>query len=339
MLLTVRCYDIAYSLLMTGQVRRTEELCRDMLREFPSNLDFLFVLGSALVSQKEYKKGIQVFKRFLYIRKKENKNPKYTHLIIDTLNFEHKAFGNISDCYFELGNLEKARACTEKAIRLRPDLPVYKASRSRILLEEGKIAEARQVLSECEQSGKTDAAFYLRWGALCRKYPDLGKAVDILKRGLIEYSTSDELHNSMAYIIHSEEPGAAENEWLETLDLNPDHIGAHVGLSKLYARSGRIGKLEKEAEYILANHHESYILKEVGGYCLHAEQYSRAADLFSKYLYHVPTDVEVLADVASCYARMGCIEAALIGYKEALCISPKDPTILRNLKILQNMAG
>ena len=118
--------------------------------------------------------------------------------------------------------------------------------------------------------------------------------------------------------------------------MNPDHIGAQVGLTRLYAKTGKTHQLEIHARVILEKCEKKPLLKEVGRSCLRMRLYSTAVDLLSKYLTMETEDVDALVDIATCYAEMGRIQAAFLGYKEALHLSPHNMTIIEKLRKLQN---
>ena len=76
-------------------------------------------MATVLISQKKYRQAIETFHRFLDIQQKLKIKPQHTRLIIDTYNFDHKAWGHISDCYYELQEYDKSLKAAEKAVAAR----------------------------------------------------------------------------------------------------------------------------------------------------------------------------------------------------------------------------
>ena len=273
------------------------------------------------------------------MRDEAEKNPRHSRLIIDTYSFHHKAWGNISDCRCELGEYEDALRAAEKAASLRPDLPVYGITQARVLARMERFDDALDRLNAYEASNNTSVDFYLRYTALVRKHPELGEFADILRRGLDRYPGSNELRNCLAYSVLGEDDGLAEKEWKSVLATNPDHIGARVGLVKLCARDSRDADFARHADILLERAHTEDVLKEVGSLCLKMQMYPKAVDCFSRYLTLNPDDTNVLTDVATCYAKMGHYDAALLGYREVLKMHPAHPHIHENIRIVQRLMG
>jgi len=324
-------YDTAYSALHAGQEEKAEQLCREILKEFPENIDILFTVATVLISQKKYRQAIETFHRFLDIQQKLKIKPQHTRLIIDTYNFDHKAWGHISDCYYELQEYDKSLKAAEKAVAARKTPPTYQVTLARVLLKLNRVDEARKELTEVERTEQTNVLFYLKWAALCKRNPELGDEMAQIELGLKRFPHSEELLNYRAYALQNENPQEAEKVWRNVIGINPDHVGAYVGLAKIAAKNRHLQDLENYVEAILNKADSPPVFKEVGGYCLHARLYRQAIDLFSKYLAKKPDDVEVLTDVATCYAKQGHIEAAMYGFQAVLGIAPENGRARDNL--------
>jgi len=328
-------YDTAHCLMIVGSLRESEELCHEILKNYPKNLDILFTLGSVLMNRKQYSESITVFKRFLEIVKKEKESPEPNQMIVDTYSFDHRALGFISKNYLEMGDFNQARSAAEHALEIRPEQSSYLLLLAEVLVRGDRRDEARSILENAPATRRMTPKFYIHWAALCRQYPEMGDPEEIIRQGLKYFPESDELHNSMAYSVYERDQDSAEKAWLKTLEIRPDHMGAHLGLSRLYATLGRIQNLENRADLIVERSNNREILKKVGGFCLQAHCYDKAIESFSKYLILDPVNVEVLSDIATCYAKLGQFDAALIGYKEALRLDPKNSSIMQNIRGLQ----
>jgi len=327
-------FDTANCLMGLDQAEEAEMLCRKILKAHPENMDILFVLGSALNKRKRYREALVTYQKYLEINNERVKlNP---HLIYDTYDFTHKAWALISNCYFEIGDLENAQTAAEKAVTLRPDIAIYKIPLARLYVENQWIEKARKLLNDVHENQRADVEFYKKWAKFCVKYPFMGSPTEKLKLGLDRYPESDDLYNELAYACYPTDIDTAEENWKRVIEISPDHIGAHVGLTRLYAKMGKTNQLETHARVILQKCEKNSLLKEVGRSCLRMQLYSGAVDLLSKYLTMETEDVDALADIATCYAEMGRFQAAFLGYKEALRFSPHNVTIIEKLKKLQN---
>ncbi len=326
-------FDTANCLMGLGRAEEAEMLCRRVLKEHPDNMDILYVLAGSLNKQKTYQEAVDAYRRYLAINEKTTGlNPQ---LIYDTYSMAHKAWALISNCCFEMGDLEGAQEAAEKAIALRPEISMYKIPLARILLEKNRVEEAEKLLNTEHTENQANPEFYKRWAKLCVKYPFMGNPLEKLTLGLERHPDSDDLLNEYGYAVQQSNPQAAKKHWKKAIQINPLHIGAHAGLAQLYGREARSDALEIHADVILERCHQKGLLKEIGRTCMNMQLYSKAVDLFTRCLSIEPEDADSLTDVATCYARMGQYEASFLGYKEALRLSPQNPTILEKMRHLQ----
>lgn len=330
-------YDVAYCQMVSGRPEEAETLCREILAEYPENLDILYTLGAVLVTLEKFEEAVHAFHAYLDVQVRQKAKPEHTRLIVDTYDFDHKAWGHLSDCYFKLGACEESRKAAEQAIALRPECAMYKIGLARALSAESRFEEAKNMLQEEGETGQADSDFFMKWSTLNKMFPALGDRAEPIRQGLCRYPESAELHNCLAYVLAQEDENEAEAEWLKVLERNADHVGARLGLARIYAKHGEIGKLKEQAGRILARPTGKETLKEIGGYCIWTQQYETAIRLFSQYLMLEPADMEVLSDIATCYAKMGQYQASLVGYKAALCISPNNPVIMKNIRKLHRI--
>lgn len=327
-------FDTTNCLMGLGRAEEAEMLCRRVLKEHPDNMDILYVLAGSLNKQKRYQEAVEAYRRYLTINEKTTGlNPQ---LIYDTYSMAHKAWALISNCCFEMGDLQGAQEAAEMAVALWPGISMYKIPLARILLERNRTEEAEKLLGAVHVQHQSNPEFYKRWAKLCVKYSFMGNPQEKLALGLERHPDSDDLHNEYAYAVQQSDPQAAKKHWKKAIQINPLHIGAHAGLVRLYGREARSDALEKHASVILEQCHQKGLLREIGQTCMNVQLYAKAVDLFTRCLSIEPEDADSLADVATCYARMGQYEASFLGYKEALRLSPRNPTILEKMKQLQH---
>lgn len=330
-------YDTAHCLLVVGRVEEAEKLCRDILEKYPKNLDLLYTMASIYACQKQYDKAVSELHRFIEVKAEESAKPQNKGLIVDTYSFAHKVWEDISTCYFELGDIQKAEEAARQAVSIRPQNLVYRVTLAQALIQLGKTEEAVKLIQNTERECETGPDFFIRWSELCKRFSEIGKPEEPLKRGLKLHPESDELYNSLAYVLQDDNPSEAEKMWKRALEINPDHVGSHAGLARHYARAGEIDGLNHHADAILQKAKHREILRRVGGFCLNAKNYAKAIELLSHYLEIDPENVEVFTDVATCYAKMGQYEAAMMGYQGALQLDPTNEKIIKNIQIMKRL--
>ena len=92
------------NLYQSGQMTKTEQACRELLKTYPQALIVTNVLGVALCSQGKLQEAVQVYDRAIQL------NPDYA-----------EAHSNLGVALQELGKLEDAEASNRKAKALKPD--------------------------------------------------------------------------------------------------------------------------------------------------------------------------------------------------------------------------
>lgn len=81
------------------------------------------------------------------------------------------------------------------------------------------------------------------------------------------------------------------------------------------------------------------IYLDLGDLCIEMEQYTTAIELFERYLATSPSDATVVANIATCYARLGKLESAKFGFQAALQIDPGCTYARQNLVALNKLGS
>ena len=113
------------NLYQSGQMTKTEQACRELLKTYPQALIVTNVLGVALCSQGKLQEAVQVYDRAIQL------NPDYA-----------EAHSNLGVALQELGKLEDAEASYRKAIALKPDYADAHSNLGVTLQELGKLEGA-----------------------------------------------------------------------------------------------------------------------------------------------------------------------------------------------------
>lgn len=330
-------YDTAYSMLNSNRVDDSIQLCLEVLAKHPNNMDMLYTYASALLTKKQYEDAIFIYKELLALQAEEAKNPKHTRLIVDTINFDHRVWGNLSECYYHVGNLAESEIAIQNAIQIKPNMYVYKIAYAWLMAKTSRIQEARKVIDACEQLEGLDSVYYEKLSALFKNFPSLGDPLDVYEKAVNRFPDSDEIHNMYGYAVLGTDPTLAEKELVRAIQLNPDHVGARFGLIKLYMHSRKKEKLEPQILYFRDKLDKHPLQKEVGKYCLNEKYYQWAIDLLSNYLACEPENTEILSDISTAYAKLGQYDAALFGYRQALLRTPNDTKIIQNIELVHKL--
>ncbi|HPG37919.1 MAG TPA: glycosyltransferase [bacterium] len=331
------CGDMIFAMLSLQHYADAEKLIRKVLAVYPQNLDINFSLGLALQGLQRYRDAIDAMMNFISLNREFKKNPQHTRVIIDTFDFEHRAWGNISDCYFYLHEMEKALEAIDKAIAIQPEIPVYTTARARILIELNRAADAEKSLIAFEQRQPLSALFYEKWAGLCLAYPHFSDLNTVIEKGLTRFNDSVELRNLYAGRLAALDINKAEEQWQLVLENSPVHLGAILGLAAIYKKKNDRVTFQKMVDLVLENAKLKEPLKQIGEYCLSMGLYEKAIEVYSRYLTFAPTDVNVLNIISSCYANLKQYRSAFTGFTEILKLDPGNVQALHNLKVLQQI--
>jgi tetratricopeptide (TPR) repeat protein len=327
-------YDTTYCMMMLKDYQEAEKMAKRILMKHPHNMDFLFTMGSIFIFQKRLEEAIAVYHQFLKAYEKAHQDTKGTRLIIDTYSFDHRVLGNIAECNLELGRLDEAEKAARKAIDTAPSFSIYRFGLARVLLRAGRGEEAKAVLIQAEEESKVTPDFYMKWLALSNLNQAWMPLRDVFHRALTRFPDSSDILNAFGCAAFANCVPDAEKAWRLAIEKNPEHLGAHSGLAKVYAQTGRTAEFLAETDYILQHTQSQELLRESAGNCVTVGQYAKAIDLFVKLLDQNPGDVDVLCDIATCYAKLGKLESAIIGYQAVLGMSPGNERALKNLEAL-----
>ena len=84
-----------------------------------------------------------------------------------------------------------------------------------------------------------------------------------------------------------------------------------------------------------SNPSNSSVLHDLGNLCIEIEEYNKAIELLGRYLAAFPTDAMAVANIATCYAKLGKFDAAIIGLEAALELDSRCSYAIQNLAVLK----
>ena len=323
-------YDRVYCLLQRGLYDEAETLCREVLERYPTNLDCLYILGSVLLAKQQFLESVDSFKDYLRVLDQEKRTPHQSQLIIDTFNFEHRAWASIAEAYFHEKRVEDAERAARQAIRIRPDLAIHKVGLARILVGINRKEEAERMLEESARQDTVSVEFFIKWAALAKLNQDSVRVIAILKKGMEQFPDSEEILIASANETAANDSGDPESLWRKALALNPQSHPANLGLLNHLMRQKNADSLTHIVESLIQDPTDVSLIKKAATACMHNGFDPEAIRLFETYLESRPEDLYTLCDLATCYARTGRFDAAITGYEAILQIEPDNIQIRNN---------
>ena len=209
---------------------------------------------------------------------------------------------NISGvCYKEIGQLEIAVTCFEKAVAINPNF--------------------------------ADAHFNL--GLSLQELNQLEAAVKSYEMTLAVHSNYAKAHNNLG-IIHKErgEMGAAVKSYEQAISIQPDYVEAHNNLGVILQELGQLDEAAKcyekaigiQPDYVEVHNNLGNILNELG-------QTEEALNSYKQALSINPYYADAQNNIGIIYQEIGQLDEAAKCYEKAIVINPKYAEAHNNLGI------
>jgi len=331
------CSDLAYALYNTEQLDKAERICSDVLKENPDYLDALYLLGCALLKKGDFSNAANYFKRFLIAKEKERNDPAFNMHIVDSYEFEDKAYNNIGMCYQNIGLIKEAEKAYKKAIELNNKESQYYLSLAHLYISQNRLNDAENLSNNAIILGIANHLMYLLLGKV---YVMQEKTIDAIRA--FKQSIQMDGKNTTAYIylinllIQTKQLEDAEETLNAIMPFHPNHTGFKCLMAKIKSKKGdKQNAIKFIHDIIKSNPSDSSIYLDLGNLCIEIEEFDMAVELLEKYLKTCPVDAKVIANIATCYARLGKYESAITGFQSVLKLDPACNQALQNLAALK----
>ncbi|MDO8142609.1 MAG: tetratricopeptide repeat protein, partial [Candidatus Brocadiales bacterium] len=316
--------DLAYALLNTNQLDRAEEICKEAIHENPDSLDILYVMGDILSRKEEFDDAINCFKKYILTKDKESRNPTCNLRIVDTYYYEHKAYNNIGECYNRLGLINKAELAYQKAVELNNKEPLYYTNLAHLYASQHRFQEVENIANTAVILGIANHPLYLLLGKAQVMQGKTDEAITTFKQ-FIQKSRNDlNAHIFLVNLLLQTNQVKEAEETLKAISSsNPNNLELKCLTERIKFKNGDKESAIKFIQNTLhSNPTDPNTYLKLGNLCIEIEDYALAIELQERYLGISPGDANVIANIATCYARLGKLESAIIGLKAALKLDP-----------------
>ncbi|TVM00007.1 MAG: hypothetical protein CV087_15920 [Candidatus Brocadia sp. WS118] len=328
--------DLVYAFININQLDRAEETCQDAIKENHDSLDILFVMGEILLRKEKFNEALIYFKKYLIMKDRENKKPAFNLSIVDAYYYEHKAYDNIGICYERLNLINEAEIAYKKAINLNNKEPQYYSNLAQLYIAQNYLDKAEEIATTALTMDIANDSIYLLIGRIQSLQKKPYKAINTIRQLITRNN-----NNIPAYIflinllIQTNQLKEAEGTIKRIILSNPDHLGIKCLMERIKFKNGdKHSAINFIHNTLEANPSNGYVLHDLGNLCIEIEEYNTAIELLEKYLKTSPVDITAITNIATCYARLGKLEPAIIGFRAALTIDPTCTYALQNLSIL-----
>jgi len=329
--------DLIYAKISKNQLDSAAETCKDAIKEAPDSLDILFAMGEIYLKKESYDEGLHIFKKYLVIKEKENKNPAFNPHIVDSYCYEPKAYNNIGICYEKLGLIAEAELTYKKAIQLNNAEPIYHLNLMNLYASQNRLGELERVANEAINLGVANNDVYLRLGNTQLAAGKSLVAIDTFKQ-LIQKGNNDVNIYLLLInlLIQTNQFKEAEETLGRITPSYPDHIRLRCLTERIkYKKGDKAGVIQFIEETIKSNPSNNAVFHDLGNLCIEIEEYNKAIELLGRYMAAFPADAMTVANISTCYAKLGKFDAAIVGLEAALKLDPRCNYAIQNLAILK----
>lgn len=305
--------DVAISCRVLGRHAEGEAVLLAELEHIPDSLDLVMELALTYFAQEDKTDAaISQFKRFLALKREETLHPKPTELVYDHYSSEALAWNHLGGCYDRRGEMDKAVDAFQRAIALCPQEGDPYANLAVAYGRLGSLAQAESVLQRAVACGAANPNVWRRLGDVYRSQGRTAEADAAYARARRE-----------AQEIVDAERGEASAPATDAPEIPPaqPRNAAYDFRWKALANADAIALRVPTLAQAQA--------------CAARGEFEGAIAHLERYLQDNPTDMDALADLATCYAHLGQYAAALEGFRCVLAASPHDPLVRHNVFALQ----
>jgi tetratricopeptide (TPR) repeat protein len=304
--------DTAISCRALERYAQGEAVLLAELERIPDSLDLVMELALIYFAQEDKTdQAINQFKRFLALKREETRNPKPTELVYDHYSSEAMAWNHLGGCYDRRGETKRAIDAFQRAIELCPQEGDPYANLALCYGRAGSFPQAESVLQRAIARGAATPIVWRRLGDVYRAQARLAQAEDAYGRARqaeaeLESLEAGEAAGALSEAIIKSSPGAPPR------DASPFRWKALAG--------GGAAPLPDAIQRARS----------------HAARgaFQEAIEQLEQHLQLNPTDLDALADLATCYAQLQRYSAALEGYRCVLAVTPADAVVLYNVAAL-----
>ncbi|MCF6154453.1 MAG: tetratricopeptide repeat protein [Candidatus Brocadia sp.] len=329
--------DLAYALLNINQVDRAEGICKEAVKENPDSLDILFLLGEILLKKEAFNDALRYFKKYLIIKDKENKKPTFNLSIVDAYYYEDKAYDNIGVCYESLGLINDAEVAYKKAIELNSREPLYYSNLASLYVSQNRLEEAENMANAAVKLDTNNYLIYLLLGKIqaMRKKPH--EAINTVKQLLQKNDKNIHAHIFLINLLIETNRLKEAEKAVEMINPTyPDHLGLKCITERIkYKKGNKKSAIQFIQNILNSSPSNNSVYHDLGNLCIEIEEYEKAIELLEIHLKTSSTDATVITNIATCYAKLGKLESAIIGLQAALKIDPGCNYALQNLVVLK----
>ena len=214
----------AVFLCQSGQFRKAEQICQQILRDFPRHADALHMLGVIAHQVGDYSIATSLITQAIEIDSNQS-----------------SFFYNLGNVLREQGRLEESIEAYHQAIRLQPDHASAYSNLGNVLKEQGRLEESIDAYHQAIHLQPEHANAYNNLGIALQKQGRLGESIDAYQQAIRIQPDHASAYSGLGVALQKQ--GRLEESidaCQQAIRIQPDHVDAYGGLGVALQKQGRL---------------------------------------------------------------------------------------------------
>ncbi len=212
------------NLYQSGQIIKTEQVCKELLQIYPQSLIVYNILGVVLRVQGKLQEAVESFDRVIQLKPDSA-----------------EAYYNRGNSLKDLGQLELAMESYDRAIQFKPDLAEAYSNRGIILQETGQSELAVENYDKAIQLNPDYAEAYSNRGRALKDLGQLELAVESYDRAIqFKPDLAEAYHNRGSALKDLGQLELAVENYKKAISIKPNLTNAYINLGIILEEQGRL---------------------------------------------------------------------------------------------------
>ena len=214
---------------------------------------------------------------------------------------------------------------------------MYYSNLANLYISQNRFQEAENITNTAIKLGIANHLIYLLMGKALIMQGKAHEAIHAFKQ-LIQINSSD--LNAHIYLVNlllqTNQAKEAEDALKKIISSYPDNLELKCLMERIKFKNGdRQSALKFIQDTLNSNPTDALTYLKLGNFCIEIDAHTTAIELLEKHLEISPDNADVIATIATCYAKLGRLESAIIGLRAALKLDPACHHASQNLITLE----
>jgi len=254
----------AISFYQVGQLQQAEQICQQILRDFPKHAETLHLLGLIAHQVGDYRIATSLIAQAIEIDpnqssffynvgnalREQGRLDESVDAYQQTIHIQPDhadAYNNLGNVLKEQGKLDESIDAYQKAIEHQPQFSGAHNNLGVALQEQGKLEESIEVYQKAIEIQPDHANAYYNVGNALREQGRLDESIDAYQKAIEIQPDHADAYNNLGNVL--KEQGKLDESidtYQKAIEIQPDHADAHKNLGIILLLKGNLSQGWKE---------------------------------------------------------------------------------------------